>query len=152
LQRWGGCWVFDESKGGGENSCLSKFGGQSVGQSFCIIKGDYTIVGPSGYGDIQFSGENLLANDVDENTVHDVIDGDSSWYVLNGTYTVYGPTCYGTACYDGDCIGAGGSRINSLFCLMKVGATAGSNISAGARSFLSCTAAALTGWFFLFLQ
>ena len=62
----GGCWIFDES--GGENTCLSKFGGQSVGGSFCILEGDYTIVGPSTYEDIRFSGENLLANDVDERT------------------------------------------------------------------------------------
>jgi hypothetical protein len=116
----GGCWIFDDSKGGGENDCLSKFGGQSVGGSYCILKGDYTIVGPSKYGDIRFTGENVLAKDMDETMIHDVIEGDSSWYVLNGSYSVYGPTCYGSACYDGDCIGAGGSQINSIFCVMAI--------------------------------
>jgi hypothetical protein len=112
----GGCTLFDSgsASGSSEGSCEENFGGLSVGGFFCIIKGDYTIVGPSSYGGIGFSGDNILAKNVDQNTVHDVL---GSWYVLNGTYSVYGPTCWGSSCHHGNCVEAGGSliRVPSLF-------------------------------------
>ena len=118
--RDGGCWLYDDSPNGGENKCLKDFGGTSVGAQSCIIKGEYTIVGPATFGDVRFGGDNILADDLDESAVFSPILGDPSWYVLNGTYSVFGPTCYGFFCYDGDCIKAGGSRINSIFCIMAV--------------------------------
>ena len=117
-QPGGGCWVLNESTSGGNDNCAMDYGGTAVGYASCIIKGDYTIVGPSVYGDVAFSGDNLLADDVTESEVFSPIQGDNSWYVLNGTFSVYGPTCYGPNCFDGDCLKAGGSKINSIFCVI----------------------------------
>jgi hypothetical protein len=119
----GACALFSSSAGySDEGSCEKDFGGQSVGGIFCIIKGDYTIVGPSSYGGIDFSGDNKLAKNVDKNAVHDVL---GSWYVLNGTYSVYGPTCWGSSCHQGNCVEAGGSLLDSLFCVMKMESSGG---------------------------
>jgi hypothetical protein len=121
-QSGGACAVFDEI-------CRSDFAGQPVGSFFCIIKGDYTMVGPASYGGLSFTGsEHLLAKNVHKNLVHDVV-GDGNWYVLNGTYSVYGPTCYGSSCYQGDCVGAGGSLIGSIFCVMKMKSTTSGSFS-----------------------
>jgi hypothetical protein len=154
-----GCAEYDGSKSGGENGCLLQFGGQSFGSFSCVIKGDYTIIGPSNYGNLRLMGDNLLASDVDENMVHEAMNGIGEWTVLNGSYSVYGPTCWGSSCYDGDCVGAGGSKIRSLFCAMKIGSagsdSSSSNGSSGATSILLLShimATAIAGCLGLFLQ
>jgi hypothetical protein len=129
----GGCAVIGVGAGD-DNTCRSKFGGQPVGDFDCIIQGDYTIVGPSIWGNVQFWGDNVLADDMDETMIHDVVGGDASWYLLNGTYSVYGPACWSNICYDGDCVRAGGSSINSLFCVMKIDATSSNNNNNGSSS------------------
>ena len=114
----GGCWVYNDLSSGGDDKCAMDYGGTAVGYASCIIKGDYTIVGPSVYGDVAFSGDNLLADGVTESEVVSPIQGDNSWHILKGTFSVYGPTCYGPNCFDGDCLKAGGSKINSIFCVI----------------------------------
>jgi hypothetical protein len=125
----GGCWVYSDET---NDHCEQDFDGTAVGSFSCIFKGDYTIVGPSIYGNVQFGGETILANDLDESQVFSPIEGASTWYVINGSYSVIGPTCYAGSCRDGDCIKAGGSRINSIFCVLPEEQHTESSVSSSA--------------------
>jgi len=114
----GGCWVYNDEN---NDQCEQDLNGTAVGSFSCIFKGDYTIVGPSNYGNVRFGGDTILADDLNESQVFSPIEGADTWYVINGSFSVIGPTCYASSCYDGDCIKAGGSRISSIFCVIPEG-------------------------------
>jgi hypothetical protein len=111
----GGCWVYnDKSDPATGNGCQRDFQGTAVGSYSCIIKGEYTIIGPATYGGMRFEGGNVMGPDLTAESVISLIQGNGPT-VLNGTYSVFGPTCYGASCYEADCE----SKIDGIFCAVK---------------------------------
>jgi len=120
-----GCYsVPTTEEGYTESTCDSLLGGTTLGDFSCILKGDYTVVGPLAWGDgtdLLFFNGYELGKDLDQSSIIFPLKGAMpAWILLNGKFSVYGPTCYGSSCNTGneDCMAAGGSNFGNTFCLV----------------------------------
>ena len=98
-----------------------------IGDVFCILNGQYTVVGPTCWGSTCYTGSTASAcNRLGGTNIGDV------FCILEGdNWEVVGPTCNGNTCYTGStasaCNRLGGTNIGDVFCILKEGKEGGSN-------------------------